>query len=61
MTQPCIHHWRISEPDGPTSEGWCLRCGANRLFYNWDPVTDKITSIKTENFYGFTRRREYAP
>lgn len=33
--QTHIHHWRIDEVDGPTSEGQCLRCGAQKTFRNW--------------------------
>jgi len=29
----CVHHWRISEPDGrPAVPGTCHRCGATRMF-----------------------------
>lgn len=30
----CQHHWRIEPPDGPTSQGLCLKCGAMREFSN---------------------------
>lgn len=29
------HHWLIEEPTGPTSQGHCLDCGAEKLFRNW--------------------------
>jgi hypothetical protein len=28
----CVHHWRLTEPDGPIADGKCLRCGASRRF-----------------------------
>ena len=28
----CIHHWRISEPSGPTCEGQCRKCGATKTY-----------------------------
>jgi hypothetical protein len=34
--QPCTHHWVIETPAGPTSEGQCKKCGAQRNdFANW--------------------------
>lgn len=35
----CVHHWHIEEAVAPTSEGFCLKCGATDTFkngYNWD-------------------------
>lgn len=33
MHHPCVHHWRIDEPQGlPTVAAACLRCGAWRTF-----------------------------
>ncbi|MBA4181030.1 MAG: hypothetical protein C0506_10620 [Anaerolinea sp.] len=29
------HHWRIAEVNGTTSPGFCLTCGAERIFKNW--------------------------
>ena len=29
------HHWQIEPADGPTSEGYCLNCGAVRQFQNY--------------------------
>ena len=29
------HHWMIEEAEGPTSQGQCLECGAERTFRNW--------------------------
>ena len=37
----CQHHWLIEQADGPTSLGRCLRCGAEREFYN-DPEAARI-------------------
>ena len=31
---PCVHHWRIAPPRGPTSLGICQCCGAERTFLN---------------------------
>ncbi len=36
------HHWRIGEPNGPTSEGCCNGCGARRPFNNWLPDLDFV-------------------
>ena len=30
----CRHHWRIAFPEGPTSRGVCLLCGAEGEFRN---------------------------
>ncbi len=30
----CVHHWRLTEPEGPVADGTCLRCGASRRFSN---------------------------
>ena len=30
----CKHHWVIDRPNGPLSEGVCLRCGEKREFTN---------------------------
>lgn len=27
---PCVHHWLIDSPKGPTSHGICLHCSAER-------------------------------
>lgn len=35
-TTPHAHHWRIEEPNGPTSHGVCRHCGAERDFPNVD-------------------------
>jgi len=32
---PCIHHWRIEIPRGPTSRGKCKRCRAVKVFRNY--------------------------
>jgi len=37
----CQHHWLIEQAAGPTSLGRCLRCGAEREFYN-DPEAARI-------------------
>jgi hypothetical protein len=37
----CQHHWLIEQAAGPTSVGRCLRCGAEREFYN-DPEAARI-------------------
>ena len=31
----CRHYWLIESPQGPTSKGVCLLCGAEREFYNY--------------------------
>ena len=37
----CVHHWLIEEANGPTSNGRCKKCGAERTFPNWRP-NDKL-------------------
>ena len=32
--QGCIHHWLIGIASGPTSQGRCRNCGAEREFQN---------------------------
>lgn len=35
-TQPThAHHWVIDEAEGPTSQGRCINCGAERTFRNY--------------------------
>ena len=31
---PCVHHWDIATPAGPTSEGVCRKCRETREFPN---------------------------
>ena len=33
----CNHHWEIAPPEGPTSEGVCLKCGMTKPFPNYLP------------------------
>jgi len=35
----CRHRWKIASPNGPTSEGVCLDCGAIDEFKNSMPVS----------------------
>lgn len=30
----CVHYWIIETPDGPTSKGYCKRCGVEGEFAN---------------------------
>ncbi len=30
----CVHHWHISEADGSTSEGVCIKCHRKTTFVN---------------------------
>ena len=32
---PHAHHWMIDEASGPTSQGRCRGCGAEKTFRNW--------------------------
>lgn len=36
-------HWRIDEPNGKTSHGFCIECGAEREFQNWPTIIDRDT------------------
>lgn len=31
---PCRHHFLIEPPTGPTSKGYCKRCGEQGVFLN---------------------------
>lgn len=31
----CTHRWVIDPPNGRTSRGVCMHCGAERQFLNW--------------------------
>tara|TARA_B100002052_G_scaffold262794_1_gene257494 strand:+ start:357 stop:635 length:279 start_codon:yes stop_codon:yes gene_type:complete len=31
----CAHHWKINDPDGPTSSGFCKKCGIEKEFVNY--------------------------
>ena len=31
----CAHHWKINDPDGPTSHGTCKKCGIEKEFTNY--------------------------
>lgn len=33
----CTHWWVIATPTAPTSSARCKRCGAERVFANWEP------------------------
>ena len=35
MSEPCVHHWVLEEPNGPTSTGTCRKCGTVRVYQNW--------------------------
>lgn len=35
LTSQCRHHWLIDSPGGPTSNGVCRICGAERQFRNY--------------------------
>ena len=37
--QACSHRWMIESPNGPTSRGKCMDCGAQGVFKNSIPVT----------------------
>lgn len=32
VAAPCVHRWRIDEPNGPLAQGICSQCGARREF-----------------------------
>lgn len=40
------HHWKIDEPNGPTSHGACAGCGAEKVFKNWLESSDFITTTE---------------
>lgn len=37
--KPCSHRWMIESPNGPTSMGKCMKCGAKGEFKNSIPIT----------------------
>jgi hypothetical protein len=32
--EKCVHYWIIEPPNGPTSKGQCMYCGAVAEFFN---------------------------
>lgn len=40
VATPCVHRWRIDEPNGPLSNGVCSLCGAERQFANAEELLD---------------------
>jgi hypothetical protein len=40
------HRWRIDEPNGQTSRGFCRVCGVERIFKNWLEDSDFITNTE---------------
>lgn len=38
-TQACSHRWMIESPNGPTSMGTCMNCGAKGEFKNSIPIS----------------------
>jgi len=48
------HHWRIDEPNGPTSDGRCTDCGATKTFHNGDCFAQGM-SAPTERDFGSRR------
>lgn len=40
------HRWRIEEPNGPTSDGYCPGCDKHRTFRNSDPEIDFTTRLE---------------
>jgi hypothetical protein len=35
--QKCRHHWKVDMAAGPTSQGTCILCGAQKEFRNYLP------------------------
>ena len=33
----CVHHWLLSDPNGPTCMGLCKKCGATREYQTLAP------------------------
>jgi hypothetical protein len=44
--KPCVHHWLIESPAGPTSEGRCRRCRAVKTFSNRNPEVTHDETIR---------------
>lgn len=57
--EECVHHWIINEPDGPTSEGVCKKCGAKKLFPNY-MFADKNFKVSREPLQDICNERERA-
>jgi hypothetical protein len=43
---PHAHRWRIEEPNGELSRGYCRICGAEKMFKNWLEDADFITNTE---------------
>lgn len=52
----CPHHWRIATPNGTTSRGVCLRCGAERDFLNWGDKPTRTPSRAEQRQIARARR-----
>ena len=44
----CNHRWKIDSPNGPTSQGTCMTCGAVSEFKN-----SATLAFKTQWFFNF--------
>lgn len=48
---PCVHHWLIAPPGGPTSPGRCLLCDEVREFanaYPWKTYNKAALTVRDE-------------
>ena len=37
LSDECVHHWILAQPNGPTSNGVCKHCGVSDEFRNSMP------------------------
>jgi len=46
VLEGCAHHWVYPPPNGPVSEGYCLKCGAWNESRNSVPDTVSVVNQK---------------
>ncbi len=57
MPDECIHYWDIEMAGGPTSNGICRKCGAERVFDNMFSSRDYQSSAARNRPSGFGEGR----
>lgn len=51
------HRWHIDQNNGPTSNGRCHGCGAERVFGNSTEACDELRERRRENSWQHQRNR----
>ena len=59
--QPCVHHFLLEPPNGPTSKGVCKKCGLEREFNNsesYSAYDDALTAKQKKASAGVAAHRD---